>query len=67
MKVKNPKNSNIKSVAVRHPKSASNLLNAVTQSNRDTQEMETVKKPNIFHKESVTVNTQILLPNYQSP
>ena len=38
-------------VAVRHPKAAFILLKPITQSNKITQELKTVKKPNIFNIE----------------
>ena len=40
--------SDINSVAVKHPKSASNLLKPAEQSNIITQQIKNVEKPNIF-------------------
>ena len=41
--VKNASNDNIRSVAARHPKTTSNLLKPITESDIITQELETVK------------------------
>ena len=54
-----------KSVAVKHPKTSSNLSKSIEQSNIITQELKTIEKTNTFHIESVTI--QKLLQNYQSP
>ena len=52
---KTPNNGDIKSVAVRPPKIASNLLKTIAQSKIITQELETIDKSNIFDLESVTM------------
>ena len=52
---KTSNNDDIKFVTVRQPKTASNLLNSIKQSNIITKELETIEKPNIFHIESVTI------------
>ena len=49
------KSVDIKSVDVKHPKTASYLLNPIEQSNKITQELETVEKPIIFDIESVII------------
>ena len=54
-----------KSVAVKHPKTSSNLSKSIEQSNIITQELETIEKTSTFRIESVTI--QNLLQNYQSP
>ena len=54
-----------KSVAVKHPKTSSNLSKSIEQSNIITQELETIEKTNTFWIESVTI--QNLKQNYQSP
>ena len=54
-----------KSVAVKHPKTSSNLSKSIEQSNIITQELKTIEKTNTFHIQSVTI--QKLLQNYQSP
>ena len=54
-----------KSVAIKHPKTSSNLLKSIEQSNIITQELKTIEKTNTFHIQSVTI--QKLLQNYQSP
>ena len=53
-----------KSVAVKHPKTSSNLSKSIEQSNIITQELETIEKANTFRIESVTI--QNLKQNYQS-
>ena len=45
---KTPSSSDIKSVAVKHSKTASNLLNYIEKSSIITQELEAIEKPNIF-------------------
>ena len=52
---KTSNNSNTKSVAVKHPKTASNSLKYIEKSNIITQELETVEKPNIFDIELVNI------------
>ena len=54
-----------KSVAIKHPKTSSNLSKSIEQSNIITQELKTIEKTNTFHIQSVTI--QKLLQNYQSP
>ena len=44
-----------KSVAVKHPKTSSNLSKSIDQSNIITQELETIEKTNTFRIESVTI------------
>ena len=65
---KTVKNSGIRSVTVKHPKTAFNLLKTKTQSNIITQKLGTIEKLNIFEKESVTIEYQktVTVTNYQS-
>ena len=53
--VKNPDNGDIKSVTVRHVKTASNLWKPRTPSKIITQELETVEKTNIHDIELVII------------
>ena len=55
------------SVALRQSKTVFNLLKPIMQSNIFSQEDENVDKPSIFYIESVTIEHQKLLPNYQIP
>ena len=48
----------IKSVTVKHPKTDSNLWKPIEQSNIITQELETVKKKNIFDINQLLWNIQ---------
>lgn len=47
-------NCNIRSVTVRHPKTASKQLKPITQSKVITQELKSLEKANIFDIKSVT-------------
>ena len=64
---KKPNEDEIKSVIVRHPKTASNLLKLVTRSKIITQELQTIEKPNIFDIESVTIKHWKLFTRLYKP
>ena len=65
---KTVKNGGIRSVTVKHPKTAFNSLKTKAQSNIITQKLETIEKLNIFEIESVTIEYQktVTVTNYQS-
>ena len=51
-------NGDMKSVAVKHPKTASDFLKPIEQSNIITHDLETVKKTDIFDIELATIEHQ---------
>ena len=51
----NPKKDNEKSVPLRQPKTTSNVLKPITESNIISQERKILEKTNIFDVETITI------------